>query len=116
MSGQIKRSRRGPLSQLVRKIGTIIRTRSGRYSSIEIHFDGNKTRTPLHKDYVERLFDVAMNKPVGDNFRKGAAKKRTELKTKAMGKAAWTKRDKTSGEFMVVKKSEKKSNGVREEK
>jgi hypothetical protein len=32
-----------------------------------------------------------------------------------MGKAARTKRDKTSGEFMVVKKSAKKFKGVRRE-
>jgi hypothetical protein len=33
-----------------------------------------------------------------------------------MGKPAWTKRDKTSGEFMAVKKSAKKFKGVRGEK
>jgi hypothetical protein len=33
-----------------------------------------------------------------------------------MGKPAWTKRDKTSGEFMAVKKSAKKFKGVRREK
>jgi hypothetical protein len=33
-----------------------------------------------------------------------------------MGKTAWTKRDKTSGEFMSVKKSKKKFKGVRREK
>jgi hypothetical protein len=43
-------------------------------------------------------------------------KKRTQLKTKVQGKAAWTKRDKTSGEFMAVKKSAKKFKGVRREK
>jgi hypothetical protein len=32
------------------------------------------------------------------------------------GKTAWTKRDKTSGEFMAVKKSAKKFKGVRREK
>jgi hypothetical protein len=32
-------------------------------------------------------------------------KKRTQRKTAVMGKPAWTKRDKTSGEFMAVKKS-----------
>ena len=51
---------------------------------------------------------MAANKPVGDNARKGAVKKRTQLKSKLMGKSAWTKRDKTSGEFMAVKKSAKK--------
>jgi hypothetical protein len=59
---------------------------------------------------------VAVNKPVGDNARKGAVKKRTQLKSKLMGKAAWTKRDKTSGEFLAVKNSAKKFKGVRREK
>lgn len=57
-----------------------------------------------------------MNKPTGDNSRKGAVKKRTQLKTKVQGKPAWTKRDKTDGEFMAVKKSAKKFKGVRREK
>jgi hypothetical protein len=59
---------------------------------------------------------MAVNKPVGDNARKGAVKKRTQLKTKLQGKPAWTKRDKTTGEFMAVKKGEKKFKGVRREK
>ena len=59
---------------------------------------------------------MAVNKPVGDNARKGAVKKRTQLKTKLAGKPAWTKRDKTSGEFMAVKKSAKKFKGVKREK
>jgi hypothetical protein len=59
---------------------------------------------------------MAVNKPIGDNARKGAVRKRTQLKGKVMAKAAWTKRDKTSGEFMAVKKSAKKFKGVRREK
>jgi hypothetical protein len=59
---------------------------------------------------------MAVNKPVGDNARKGAVKKRTQLKGKVSGKPAWTKRDKTSGEFMAVKKSAKKFKGARREK
>ena len=59
---------------------------------------------------------MAVNKPIGDNARKGAVKKRTQLKTKVMGKPAWTKRDKTSGEFMAVKKTAKKFKGVKREK
>lgn len=59
---------------------------------------------------------MAVNKPVGDNARKGAVKKRTQLKGKLQGQTAWTKRDKTSGEFMAVKKSAKKFKGVRREK
>jgi hypothetical protein len=65
---------------------------------------------------------MAVNKPVGDRARKGAVKKRTQLKAKLGGATAWTKRDKTSGEFMAVKKSAKKTKaakkfkGVRREK
>jgi hypothetical protein len=59
---------------------------------------------------------MAVNKPVGDNARRGAVKKRTQLATKVMGKPAWTKRDKTSGEFVAVKKSGKKFKGVRKER
>jgi hypothetical protein len=65
---------------------------------------------------------VAVNKPFGDNARKGAVKKRTQLKTKLGGVTAWTKRSKKSGEFMAVKKSAAKKNaakkfkGVRREK
>ena len=59
---------------------------------------------------------MAVNKPVGDNARKGAVKKRTQRTGKLMGKSAWTKRDKTSGEFMAVKKSAKKFKGVRKER
>jgi hypothetical protein len=58
---------------------------------------------------------MAVNKPAGDNARKGAVKKRTQRKTKLMGKTAWTKRNKESGQFMDVKKSKKKFKGVRRE-
>jgi hypothetical protein len=58
---------------------------------------------------------MAVNKPKGDNARKGAVKKRSQLKGKLMGKPAWTKRDKSTGEFMDVKKSSKKFKGVRRE-
>jgi hypothetical protein len=47
--------------------------------------------------------NMAVNKPVGDNARKGAAKKRTQLKTKVGGVTAFTTRSKTSGEFIAVK-------------
>jgi hypothetical protein len=50
---------------------------------------------------------MAVNKPVGDNARKGAVKKRTQLKTKLGGATAWTKRNKEDGEFMAVKKPKK---------
>jgi hypothetical protein len=65
---------------------------------------------------------MAVNKPVGDNARKGAVKKRTQLKAKLGGVTAWTKRNKASGEFMAVKKpaakkkAAKKFKGVRREK
>jgi hypothetical protein len=65
---------------------------------------------------------MAVNKPVGDNARKGAVKKRTHLKASLGGVSAWTKRSKTSGEFMAVKKpaprkrAAKKFKGVRREK
>jgi hypothetical protein len=65
---------------------------------------------------------MAVNKPKGDNARKGAVKKRTQLKTRLGGATAWTKRNKTSGEFMAVKKPAKKTKaakkfkGVRREK
>jgi len=59
---------------------------------------------------------MATNKPVGDNARKGAVKKRTQRKGKLMGRTAWTKRSKESGQFMDVKKSKKKFKGVRRER
>lgn len=59
---------------------------------------------------------MAVNKPVGDNARKGAVRKRTQLKTKMMGRPQWTKRSKRSGQFMDVKKGKKKFKGVRREK
>jgi hypothetical protein len=37
---------------------------------------------------------MAVNKATGDNARKGAVKKRTQLQTRTMGKKTWTKRDK----------------------
>lgn len=39
---------------------------------------------------------MAVNKPVGDNARKGAVRKRSQLKNKLAG--SWTKRSKKSGE------------------
>jgi hypothetical protein len=59
---------------------------------------------------------MAVNKPVGDNARKGAVRKRTQRKGTLMGKTTWTKRSKESGQFMDVKKSKKKFKGVRREK
>jgi hypothetical protein len=59
---------------------------------------------------------VAVNRPTGDSARKGAVRKRSQLKGKLMGKTAWTKRNKKSGRFMDVKKSRKKFKGVRRER
>ena len=59
---------------------------------------------------------MASNEPTGDNRRIGAVRKRTQLKGKLMGKTAWTKRNKTDGKFIAVKKSKKKFKGVRKEK
>jgi hypothetical protein len=59
--------------------------------------------------------NMAVNRPVGDNARKGAVRKRTQREGKLMGKTAWTKRSKTSGRFLDVKKSPKKFKGVRRE-
>jgi hypothetical protein len=65
---------------------------------------------------------MAVNKPTGDNARKGAVKKRSQTKTTLAGASAWTKRNKGSGEFMALKrpgkkkKSAKKFKGVRVER
>ena len=60
---------------------------------------------------------MATNKPK-NNARKGAVRKRTQLKTKVMGEATWTKRSKDTGRFMDQKKApaKKKFKGVRREK
>ena len=65
---------------------------------------------------------MAVNKPIGDKARKGAVKKRSQTKTTIGGAIGWTKRDKTTGEFIAVKKPKKakkvpkKFKGVRVEK
>jgi hypothetical protein len=64
---------------------------------------------------------MAVNKPTGDNARKGAVKKRSQTKTTLAGASAWTKRNRSSGEFMALKrpskkKAAKKFKGVRTEK
>jgi hypothetical protein len=65
---------------------------------------------------------AGQDKPVGDNARKGAVKKRSQVKTKLGGATAWTKRNKKRGKFMAVKKPAKKKKaakkfkGVRREK
>ena len=61
---------------------------------------------------------MAVNKPVGDNARKGAIRKRSQLKTKVMGEDTWTKRSKETGAFMDQKKAPAKKafKGVRKER
>jgi hypothetical protein len=59
---------------------------------------------------------MAVNKPTGDNARKGAVRKRSQLKTKMAGEEHWTKRSRKSGRFMDVKKDDTKFKGVRREK
>jgi hypothetical protein len=51
---------------------------------------------------------MAVNKPTGDNSRKGAIKKRSQTKTTLGGASAWTKRNRSSGEFMALKRPAKK--------
>ena len=64
---------------------------------------------------------MAVNKPTGDNARKGAVKKRSQTKSTLGGTSAWTKRNRNSGEFMALKrpgkkkKAAKKFKGVRVE-
>uniref|UniRef100_UPI00352ED9EB hypothetical protein n=1 Tax=Bradyrhizobium sp. TaxID=376 RepID=UPI00352ED9EB len=66
--------------------------------------------------------EMAVNKPTGDDARKGAVKKRSQTRATLGGASAFTKRDKASGEFMGVKKpakgkkAAKKFKGVRLEK
>ncbi len=59
---------------------------------------------------------MAVNKPYGDNARVGAVRKRSQRKTKIMGKKRWTKRSRKSGRFMDQKKSPSKFKGVRRER
>jgi len=58
---------------------------------------------------------MAVNKPVGDNARKGAVRKRPQLETKIMGEKHWSKRNKESGQFMD-QKEKGKFKGVRRER
>ena len=57
---------------------------------------------------------MASNKPTGDNSRKGAVKKRSQLENPITGTK--TKRDRKSGEFIDVKTAQGKFKGVRKEK
>jgi hypothetical protein len=53
--------------------------------------------------------NTAVNHPVGDNARKGAVRRRSQLKTKVDGEAHWTKRSLTSGRFMDQKNATAKA-------
>jgi hypothetical protein len=59
---------------------------------------------------------MATNQPIGDNARKGAVRKRSQLKVKVAGEDRWTKRGKGTGAFMAQKKTATKFKGVRGEK
>ena len=58
---------------------------------------------------------MATNAPAGDGHRKGAVRKRTQLKTKTKGEQHYTKRGKETGQFMDQKAGSKKFKGVRKE-
>lgn len=67
----------------------------------------------IHAGNVARSRDVAqakeikmaVNKPTGDNARKGAVRKRSQIATKIQGEDTWTKRSKETGEFMSQKRA-----------
>lgn len=79
---------------------------------------GNSAANPALAVSSKQGIAMAVNKPVGDNARKGAVRKRSQLKTKIADEAHWTKRSKSSGRFMDQKKSAsaKPFKGVRKEK
>jgi hypothetical protein len=58
---------------------------------------------------------MSINKPPADGHRVGAVKDRSQLKTKVEGEEHWTKRDKTTGQFMDQKADDEKFKGVRKE-
>jgi len=57
---------------------------------------------------------MASNKPIGDNSRKGAVKKRSQSENPQT--SLMTKRDRQTGQFMDVKTTGGKFKGVRREK
>jgi hypothetical protein len=59
---------------------------------------------------------MAVNKPVGDNARKGAVRKRSQRKTKIQSEEHWAKRSRQSGRFMDQKKDDARFKGVRRER
>src|SRR5690242_5997129 len=63
---------------------------------------------------IEKRYTLASNKPTGDNARKGADHKRSQVANTKSG--LMTKRNKENGEFMDTKTSGGKFKGVRREK
>jgi len=58
---------------------------------------------------------MSTNKPPPDGHRVGAVRDRSQVKTKIEGEEHFTKRDKSSGQFMDQKADEEKFKGVRKE-
>jgi len=63
---------------------------------------GDSSALSRRKSASEREKNMAVNKPTGDNARKGAVKKRSQTKSTLGGTSAWTKRNRNSGEFMAL--------------
>ncbi|SFV28430.1 hypothetical protein [Hyphomicrobium facile] len=61
---------------------------------------------------------MAINKPLGDDARKGAVQKCSQLQTKIEGEDTWMKRSSETGQFLDQKKSPAKTpyKGVRKER
>jgi hypothetical protein len=57
---------------------------------------------------------MATNRPSGDNRRRGAVRRRSQVKNPRTH--TWTKRDKTTGRFMATKSAKAPHKGVRKEK
>jgi hypothetical protein len=66
-------------------------------------YTGNGCATPIVCG-PRKETAMAVNKPVGDNARKGAVRKRSQIKTAIEGEEHWTKRSRSSGQFMDQKK------------
>jgi hypothetical protein len=92
------------------------RIREGEFYSCGLP-NGTLQGNPRWRFILRREQNMAVNKPVGDSARKGAVRKRTQLKTKIEGKAHWTS-SRTSGQFLDQKKrpTAKRFKGVRREK
>jgi hypothetical protein len=59
---------------------------------------------------------MATNKPTGDGHRKGAVRKRTQLKTEIEGEEHFTKRRRNTGQFIAQKNDVAKFKGVTRER